>query len=48
VAWTLFQGVVYLISHFLWIPGVPILLIAATLMAVVNRLLPGEGKGGTS
>jgi len=50
VSWTLFRGVVYLISHFLWILGVPILLIAAALMALLNRVLPppsrGEARGG--
>ena len=38
--WAQFACMSYLISYFLWLLGVPILLIAAALMAVVNRLLP--------
>jgi hypothetical protein len=36
--WSLFAGMLYLISHFLWILGVPILLIAAGLMRGVAEL----------
>ncbi len=39
VGWSLFTGMVYLICYFLWLLAVPILLIAAGLMGLVNRFL---------
>jgi hypothetical protein len=44
VGWALFAGTVYLITYFLWILGVPILLIAAALMAVAGRILAAWGS----
>jgi hypothetical protein len=36
--WSLFAGILYLMSYFLWILGVPILLLAAAFMQGVARL----------
>ena len=42
--WAQFACMSYLISYFLMVLGVPILLVAAALMAAVNRLLPSSSS----